>query len=672
MVILKGKTFVAYVRVSSDKQDAERQRATIKGWEKQTETTIAKWYEDTTGHNPRDKADKRASFQRLIKDIEAGTIPNATGVIVDSLDRFGVKNAWELGKYISKLREHGFELWSVAQGNLSSDDAATILTSTVGAITSTREQEEKSLRNITGKVQKAKAGEYQGGYPPFGCDVVCFDTKGKEKWRVVYDGHYSREKITKGKKPERYDGKDNFPAKDPTDVLGVRPSVKADRIKIVKQIFDWYSQENISPAQIANRLNRMEVSAVYAVAWEKVRITSILSQPAYLGLPTFNKSGGSRFFEYVGGRVQRVQPIKGKIVSGRKRDKADYVQPENPLFKPIIDPKLFDRVQEKLQASSERHRNTGRNSNRIGELWLRNFLVCAKCGKPMRCQASTKSRNVVSYFCSTYGTYGRENPTDCRCHRVKADVLHKIVEQYLAEANQRIAGLLKAEQTHNFDAAKQVAKEFYRKHEEIYDLFTTMHGQVNGFMQEHGRKDVMADFAKHEHKIAVGKCSKSIEGLGPFAQLYGFIHQQRKPELDRQYKSIDAEHSTLVKRVLGLPENAKAALRKANEQILSLESQLHDVDSERKNLADEVEHVIGDLATRKQAIDQIRKSVGNEAAFRRKAALLGQVVDRIVCHFRYSPGKNNRAKSYLDVVQIFPIESDPVKCFPDGEPGGPG
>jgi len=49
-------------------------------------------------------------------------------------------------------------VWSVAQGLPSATHDATVLTSTLGALTSTREPKERAGRNIKGKVAKAREG----------------------------------------------------------------------------------------------------------------------------------------------------------------------------------------------------------------------------------------------------------------------------------------------------------------------------------------------------------------------------------------------------------------------------------------------------------------------------------------------------------------------------------
>jgi len=151
-----GRATAAYVRVSSDKQDTARQVNRIEA----TGLPITFWFRDETGKNPRDLAHKRPAFQDMLKAVQAGLISR---IIVDRQDRFGVKDAYQWGKFISLLRDHGATLEDADGKVLSADDDVSILTGTLGAITSTREQKEKAHRNITGKVSKARTASTRVG-----------------------------------------------------------------------------------------------------------------------------------------------------------------------------------------------------------------------------------------------------------------------------------------------------------------------------------------------------------------------------------------------------------------------------------------------------------------------------------------------------------------------------
>ncbi len=288
---------VSYLRCSSDQQDTLRQREDIQ----RSGLKIDQWLED---HESRDQAHKRPDFQRLLRAVQAGQIKT---VVVQSLDRFGVKDAYEMGKFFSILRDHDCRLLDAAGKQLNAEDDATVLTSTIGALTSSREQREKATRVLTGKMTLARKGQFLGGYCPYGCDVVAFDAQGNEVWRVVYEGHDLRVKVYPDGRRERFDGKRNRPPKALHETLKYRPSIVAERVKYVKLIITWYTTESISAGQIANRLNDLGVSPVFGPLWHQGVVKHLLSNPIYVGKPTYNKQSNSRFMEFSNGQVKTAE-----------------------------------------------------------------------------------------------------------------------------------------------------------------------------------------------------------------------------------------------------------------------------------------------------------------------------------------------------------------------------
>ena len=110
---------VSYLRRSSDQQDTLRQREDIQ----RSGLKIDEWLED---HESRDQAHKRPDFQRLLRAVQAG---QSRPIVVQSLDRFGVKDAYEMGKFFSILRDHDCRLLDAAGKQLNAEDDATVLTS---------------------------------------------------------------------------------------------------------------------------------------------------------------------------------------------------------------------------------------------------------------------------------------------------------------------------------------------------------------------------------------------------------------------------------------------------------------------------------------------------------------------------------------------------------------
>ena len=117
-----------YIRVSTDQQDTERQYNSVGSFEKRFEVSIPKenWFEDEGW--ARDQADRRPAFQRLMKQAELGRIK---WIIVDQLDRFGTKDAYQLVHYLYRLRECGCRLYDCSGKEWTSADVATIITAVV-------------------------------------------------------------------------------------------------------------------------------------------------------------------------------------------------------------------------------------------------------------------------------------------------------------------------------------------------------------------------------------------------------------------------------------------------------------------------------------------------------------------------------------------------------------
>lgn len=632
------KSTCAYLRVSSDKQDVTRQRESIERWAKRTSTTIDLWFEDSEGRNPRDMAHKRAGFQRLLKAVEAGLVST---IVVDSQDRFGTRDAYQWGSFLTLLRDHGCKLSSADGKELSADDDASVLTSTLGALTSSREQKEKAHRNITGKIRLAKLGEYQGGNPAFGFDVVCFNGA-DEKWRTVYFGHYQRVKVYPDGKREAFNGKDNSPRKDATDALRVRPTIEKERLNVVKSIFKWFATEAISTRQIATRLNQAKVDPVFGCHWDKVKIGQMLRNPIYIGLPTWNKQASSRFVEFIDGEVRDVAKVNGKVKQGRDRQAVDFVQPEKPQFKAIIDAKTWAKVQAKLEAAKQGARTPARTA----DLWLKPFLICGGCNKPMRSAIGGGStRMPPNYYCGTYALYGKSNPTGCHCHRVKHSVIAEIVDRYIAENAPKVADLLEATETGNLELAKPLL------------------AQLN--IAENQRGGVWLDMlAFVEEKGTARELAKLRKAGASFDELYGLIYERMRPKLEAEIAKRETQLDTMLEEFRTLSPKLRTRANKAMEAI---QAEIDQFKRDASDLRQPWHNLRENVAQRQAALDNAQAVLSNGAAGRQKTEALNGVVDRIVCHFSKTETKagTNHGRSVLQSVEILAVSGE-KQCFPNG------
>jgi len=214
------------------------------------------------------------------------------------------------------------------------------------------------------------------------------------------------------------------PPKALHETLKYRPSIVAERVKYVKLVFKWFTTESISAGQIASRLNDLGVSTVYGPLWHQSVIKHMLANPVYIGRPTYNKESAGRFMEFSDGQVRAVDR------KTRRRHKADQISPDEDEFPPVIAPEVFKKAQTKLAATKKRAYRAPKNAH----LWLKGFLVCSRCGKPMRAQSGNKRNGLApGYICAEYGRWGSRAPSGCGHFRVEHDMIEAVVLEYLAD-----------------------------------------------------------------------------------------------------------------------------------------------------------------------------------------------------------------------------------------------
>jgi DNA invertase Pin-like site-specific DNA recombinase len=592
----------AYLRVSSDAQTAIRQRETL------NHLPIDQWYEDSEGCNPRDKADRRPEFQRLLRDVERGLVDT---VYVAAQDRFGTKDAYEMGAFFDLLRRHKCKLLDAAGKHLNATDDATILTSTIGALTSSREQTERGKRVVTGKIPRARRGEYQGGHVPFAFDVVCF-RDGVERWRLVIEGRNRRLKVFPDGSSERFDGKRNHPAKELHDVLKLRPSNDPDKIAMARKVFAWAAAESITDGQLATRLNDLGVPCAYAPMWHRAHVAYLLTNPIYLGLPTWNKASNGRFARHDG-----------------------PVAPDAPEFPPIIDEQTWCVVQEKRENRPKKPRSAPRTA----ALWLRGFVVCGNCGKPMRAKCGSKDNcQPPGYICSTYARWGAKNPTGCRHCVVPHELLESMILNYFSIVAPKLKELLDATTAKDLEAARPLMAALAETETRYGWAWLDLSAVVDENLDEQ-------------------QMLQHFRAGGTTESAYALLHERIRPALEKSIAEKEAELEALLDGFAGLSPLLK---ERANRRGEALQEEITALRRELVDLRGPLDAWRRELETRRAALDKAQSSLTMEGQFRQKADALRPVIERIVCQF------NSDGRCRLQMVQV-----NPGAPLPQQAPGAP-
>jgi DNA invertase Pin-like site-specific DNA recombinase len=692
----------AYVRVSDDAQDTERQRIAIRAFLKNQHVTVPKdfWFEDEGW--ARDTAAHRPRFQDLLKEAEGGFIK---WILVSERDRFGTADFDEFMHYRYLLRRWGCKLYDCDGEDWTRKALDTAIRVVFEGEKSEQEQHSISKRALGGKVVRARAGEWTGGLVKLGFDVGCFDrASGKELWRVVWEGRdIVGHVLRKGKRQpkyfirrlrvypdgtrERFDGNVVFRTAKDTQWLHLVPSKDKAKLAAVRELFRRYATETISDKRLARWLDSLQIGNAFGKRFQGRDVPLMLTDEAYLGFPTFNKRQGGKFHQVDGdgGMALREPGLRGKVTKSRP---ADIIRSSTQLYPALVDRKTWLAVQKKL-ASRESKTHAPRNP----ELYLVGIVVCAKCGA-----------NMVSYagkgelYCGTWDKCRRESrlaDSPCQRNKVRHTVIEEYLDKYLTEAKTRL-DLLTAQGGETvllgrLEGQEESAWRGFR------DGFSRLMAYLSRYHPvEHDRLVEDADAQRREEQAwmaaaqedvppppgglaayleAKGITDSDLEALAAAPFDAGSIHTapdlivaavdlyRRLFDPARMQEDIDrlqAEYDAMVDGWRDLP--TPAAKARAGEKLAAVEVDLADLKQQQESAAQVVEQQWRAIHDLQQAVATARNELkgkdGVQAA-RRKAQAVRGVLCRIACEFVPTGAKGKggpgRAKSRLVALDFQPI-----------------
>ena len=169
---MKEKTKVyIYTRVSTamqiDGYSLEAQRNRMKAYAEFNDYEIVGEYEDA-GKSGK-SVEGRTEFNRMMEDIKCGK-DNVFFVLVFKLSRFG-RNAADVLSTLQTMQDFGVNLICVEDGIDSSKDAGKLVISVLSAVAEI-ERENIRVQTMEGRLQKAREGKWNGGFAPYGYDLV--------------------------------------------------------------------------------------------------------------------------------------------------------------------------------------------------------------------------------------------------------------------------------------------------------------------------------------------------------------------------------------------------------------------------------------------------------------------------------------------------------------------
>jgi hypothetical protein len=308
-------------------------------------------------------------------------------IVIATFDRFGIQDQREIFSFTLKLREYGVRLFSVEDNlDLTSADTGSffqVAAKAVGSVGYTQQQAEK---NIMKMIHMAEGGWATSGNVPYGLDLVLYDLHDTTRphLRVIRTAQKpKRFRIVRYSDSSRVERDDlgviirsslETVGKEETELMPARnkkttgyraePSVCGDRIEAIRLMFEL-ADRGFGFGAIADAMFE-QGHRHFAKRFGAHAIEMALKNPAYIGMPAWGKTGVGKYRRNYG---KQPRPV-GREASGpitQKKTEADWVYPRTPVFKPIIDPELFERVNAKLKARRAENPACGkvRTRNRV-------------------------------------------------------------------------------------------------------------------------------------------------------------------------------------------------------------------------------------------------------------------------------------------------------------------
>ena len=179
-----------YTRVSTSMQvdgySLDAQKDKLRKYAEYQEMSIVGEYSDE-GKSGK-SVEGRPQFKQMLADVESGK-DNVDYVLVFKLSRFG-RNAADVLSSLQKMQDYGVNLICVEDGIDSSKDVGKLMISVLSAVAEI-ERENILVQTMEDRRQKAREGRWNGGFAPYGYQLVngelIIAEDEAEIIRIIYD-----------------------------------------------------------------------------------------------------------------------------------------------------------------------------------------------------------------------------------------------------------------------------------------------------------------------------------------------------------------------------------------------------------------------------------------------------------------------------------------------------
>src|SRR4051794_19213482 len=205
-----------------------------------------------------------------------------------------------------------------------------------------------------------------------------------------------------------------------------RYEIIEEQAQVVRQIFAWVGRDRLSIGEVCRRLLRQNCPTRSGKrVWDRSTVWGVLRNPAYRGAACFGKTRA-------GPRAARPRPVRGGSEQPRRAHRPVDAPATEWISVPVpavVDPALFDAVQEQLAENRRRSRQSARRARFL----LQGLLVCRLCGyayygKAISLAAGKGRRRDYAYYrCCGSDAYRFGGQRLCSNPQVRTDCLDAAV-----------------------------------------------------------------------------------------------------------------------------------------------------------------------------------------------------------------------------------------------------
>lgn len=188
-------------------------------------------------------------------------------------------------------------------------------------------------------------------------------------------------------------------------------TINETQSKIVQLIFQWVIEDGCGAAQIADKLNALNIPSMRNKSWSRVSINRILKNFSYTGTLYIRRFDTREY------KLNKYKAKKDKIKI-KQRPMEQWIAIEIP---PIIDTITWQKAVGLLEKKKRTH-NTAEQQRQM----LTGLIKCGICGLTMY---SKKSGSNTYYCCSGKYVYNKEEKECCQSKLHKASHLEQLIWQ---------------------------------------------------------------------------------------------------------------------------------------------------------------------------------------------------------------------------------------------------